>query len=176
MSANQTMVKMVLDRWNTEINKFTGIIDSISDNRLMDEVAPGKNRGIYLLGHVLVVNDDVLPVLNFGNKLYPELIDIFLKSPDKSVGKIPSASELRAAWELLNQRLTDKMNSLPADDWFDKHNSVSAEDFAKEPHRNKLNIIITRTTHLSYHTGQLMLLKHAGLKAAMGNLKQEIHY
>ena len=33
------------------------------------------------------------------------------------------------------------------------------EDFIKEPHRNKLNIILTRTTHLSYHTGQLALLK-----------------
>jgi hypothetical protein len=159
MSTNQTMARMVLDRWNTEINKFTDIINSISDDRLMDEIAPGKNRGIYLLGHVLVVNDDALPVLNFGNKLYPELIDIFLKSPDKAVGKIPSATELRTAWKLLNEQMTDKMNSLSADNWFDKHNSVSAEDFAKEPHRNKLNIIITRTTHLCYHSGQLMLLK-----------------
>ncbi len=38
-------------------------------------------------------------------------------------------------------------------------NTVSDEDFEKEPHRNKLNIIVTRTSHLSYHTGQLILLK-----------------
>ena len=150
---------MVLDRWSTEINKFTDIINFMADERLMDEIAPGKNRGIYVLGHVIVVNDDALPVLNFGSKLYPELIDIFLKSPDKAVAQIPSAAELRTAWKLLNEQMTEKMNSLSAEDWFDKHNSVSVEDFAREPHRNKLNIIITRTTHLSYHTGQLMLLK-----------------
>ena len=33
------------------------------------------------------------------------------------------------------------------------------EDFIKEPHRNKLNVLLTRTTHLAYHAGQLALLK-----------------
>ncbi|MBC7554999.1 MAG: hypothetical protein H7257_13600 [Taibaiella sp.] len=46
-----------------------------------------------------------------------------------------------------------------AEDWFLKHNSVSAEDFVNEPHRNKLNILLTRTTHLSYHLGQFILIK-----------------
>jgi len=39
------------------------------------------------------------------------------------------------------------------------YKGFSAEDFAKEPHRNKLNIIISRTSHLQYHTGQIALLK-----------------
>jgi len=159
MNANQTMVKMVLDRWNTEINKFTDLINSLSDDRLMKEIAPGKNRGIYLLGHLVAVHDDTLPVLNFGNKLYPELFEIFIKSPDKAVAHIPLPTELRTFWKLVNEQMTEKMRSLSADDWFQKHNSISAEDFAKEPHRNKLYIIITRTTHLCYHSGQLVLLK-----------------
>lgn len=158
MSTNQTMARMVLDRWNTEINKFADIIDSISDERLMDEIAPKKNRGIYLLGHLVAVHDDTLPVLNFGHKLYPELFEIFIKSPDKAVANIPPATELRTSWKLVNEQITEKMNSLSADDWFHKHNSVSAEDFVKEPHRNKRNIIITRTTHLCHHAGQLVLL------------------
>ena len=41
---------------------------------------------------------------------------------------------------------------------FEKHTAVSEEDFSKEPHRNKLNIVISRTSHLQYHTGQLVLL------------------
>jgi len=36
--------------------------------------------------------------------------------------------------------------------------AVSDEDFSKEPHRNKLNVIINRTNHMSYHLGQLILL------------------
>jgi hypothetical protein len=30
---------------------------------------------------------------------------------------------------------------------------------AKEPHRNKLNLLMNRTNHLSYHLGQLVLLQ-----------------
>jgi hypothetical protein len=44
------------------------------------------------------------------------------------------------------------------DQWFEKHAALSEEDFSREPYRNKLNIIITRTSHLQYHTGQLVLL------------------
>lgn len=40
-----------------------------------------------------------------------------------------------------------------------KHSAVSEEDFAKEPHRNKLNLLLNRTNHLSYHHGQLVFLK-----------------
>jgi len=44
-------------------------------------------------------------------------------------------------------------------EWFTRHTSVSEEDFIKEPHRNKLNVLITRATHQSYHLGQLIYLK-----------------
>jgi hypothetical protein len=43
-------------------------------------------------------------------------------------------------------------------DWLDRHMSISAEDFKREPMRNKLNVLINRTNHESYHLGQLMLL------------------
>ena len=159
MKSNQTMVKMVLDRWYSQIKKFDTVLDSITDEQLQKEIAPNKNRGIYLLGHLIAVHDDMFPILNFGDKLYPELHEIFVKSPDKSIIEIPSAKELRAFWSKQNEVLTQKFESLQPDEWFQKHNSVSAEDFIKEPHRNKLNIIITRTNHLSYHLGQLILIK-----------------
>ncbi|MGZ3776991.1 MAG: hypothetical protein ACXVI9_05205, partial [Mucilaginibacter sp.] len=54
--------------------------------------------------------------------------------------------------------LQQRIDATSADDWFTRHNAVSAEDFAKEPHRNKLNIIINRTNHLSTHLGQLIYL------------------
>lgn len=150
---------MVLDRWYALIKNFDDSLSSITDEKLQQEIAPGKNRGIYLLGHLTAVHDDMLPILNLGDKLYPELAEPFLNSPDKSISEIPSAKELRVYWSKLNDVLTQKFNSLQPDEWFQKHNSVSAEDFIKEPHRNKLNIIITRTSHLSYHTGQFVLLK-----------------
>ncbi|CAN5134949.1 hypothetical protein BH11BAC6_BH11BAC6_14940 [soil metagenome] len=88
-----------------------------------------------------------------------ELHEPFIKSPDKTVAQIPSAKELRTYWTKQCEILKQKFESLQPAGWFEKHSAVSAEDFLKEPHRNKLNIILTRTTHLAYHTGQLVLLK-----------------
>jgi hypothetical protein len=159
MKSNQVMVKMILDRWNSLIKNFDALLSSLTDEQLHKEIAPNKNRGIYVLGHLIAVHDDMLPLLDLGNKLFPELNELFLKSPDKSGTELLSAKELRASWSKLNTLLTQRFESMQPDEWFQKHTSVSAEDFSKEPHRNKLNILVTRGSHLSHHTGQFVLLK-----------------
>jgi hypothetical protein len=150
---------MIFDRWNTLIKNCDALLDAIADEQLQKEIAPGKNRGIYLLGHLIAVHDDMLTLLNLGEKEHADLFELFVKSPDRAVSEIPSAKELKIIWKKQVALLATKFESLSADDWFEKHTAVAAEDFIKEPHRNKLNIIITRTTHLAYHVGQLTLLK-----------------
>ena len=159
MAANQLVVKMVFDRWNSLTSICDTKLNSISDEQLLKEIVPGKNRGIYILGHLIAVHDGMLPILDLGEQEYSELFEIFVKSPDKSVEKIPSVHELRHVWKLQMDSLPPRLGSLSVDEWFEKHNSVSPEDFEREPHRNKLNVLLTRTTHLSYHAGQLALVK-----------------
>lgn len=159
MDSNQTMVKMIFDRWYSLVKNFSASLDALSDEQLQHEIAPGKNRGIYLLGHLVAVHDDMMRLLGFGEKLYPELFKTFVESPDKAVAEIPSAAELRNAWNKMNETLNSHFNQMQTNDWFEKHTAVSAEEFAKEPHRNKLNIMLTRSTHLAYHHGQFILIK-----------------
>jgi hypothetical protein len=158
METTQTTVKMVFDRWNAMMEKCDAIFDALSDEAMQKEIAPGKNRAIYLLGHLIAVHDNMLPLLDLGDKKYPELYEPFITSPDKSVSGIPSAQELRACWKEQKLFLEEEFQKLQPEAWFERHTSVSAEEFAKEPHRNKLNIIITRTSHLGYHVGQLALI------------------
>lgn len=159
MDSNQTMVKMVFDRWHSLVKAFSASLDALSDEQLQHEIAPGRNRGIYLLGHLVAVHDDMMRLLDLGDKLYPELFKPFVESPDKTVAEIPSAKELRAAWNKMNETLNAKFDNMQPADWFQKHTAVTDEDFAKEPHRNKLNIMLTRSTHLAYHHGQFILIK-----------------
>jgi len=159
VNANEIMIKMVLDRWHTLIKNFNTVLDLITDEQLQKEISPNKNRGIYLLGHLTAVHDDMLPLLNFGEKLYPSLSEPFIKSPDKAINELPSGKELRGNWSKVNEVLAEKFGTVKPDEWFQKHNAVSTEDFIKEPHRNRLNVIITRISHLSYHLGQFILLK-----------------
>lgn len=159
MKQTDTVLKMIFDRWYASIKNTDMLLNTLTDEALQKEVAPGKNRGIYLLGHLIAVHDDMLILLDMGEKLYPELYDPFLKAADKTVTNIPTAAELRSFWTNQCEVLKQKFDSLKPEEWFEKHTAVSAEDFVTEPHRNKLNIIITRTSHLQYHLGQLQLIK-----------------
>ena len=155
----EIMVKMVLDSWNAQVQSTNKVLSQLSDEQLMQEVAPGRNRGIYLLGHLTAVNNKMLSLLNLGEEMYPQLTVPFLAKADKEVSDIPSAAEMKNMWKAVNEALDAAFAKLSADNWFEKHNSVSAEDFAKEPHRNRLNVVISRTGHMAYHLGQLSFLK-----------------
>jgi hypothetical protein len=159
MITTALFVKLVIDRWNGSLVNLNKKINELTDEQLQKECAPGKNRGTYLLGHLIAVHDDMLKLLDLGEKLYPELFETFIKQADKAVANTPTASELREMWETQNRLLQEKFENMKPEDWFAKHTAVTEEDFAKEPHRNKLNIIITRTSHLQYHMGQIALLK-----------------
>jgi hypothetical protein len=159
MTQTELIVKMIFDRWYASLKNLDTLLSALTDETLQKEIAPGKNRGIYLLGHLIAVHDDMLILLGLGEKLYPELNEAFIKSPDKTTAQIPSLAALRMCWSKQCEVLKEKFDDLKPAEWFEKHTAVTAEDFAKEPHRNKLNIIITRTSHLQYHLGQLQLLK-----------------
>jgi hypothetical protein len=151
-------IKPILDNWYGNITRTNDIFNGLTDEQLLHEVAPGKNRAIYLLGHLTAVHDRMLPLLNFGKQLHPEL-DTFITSPDKALNEMPSATDLRNSWKEVNETLASHFKSLSPDEWLQKHTSVSEEDFVKEPHRNRLSVLASRTNHLSYHLGQLVFLK-----------------
>src|SRR3954469_17409113 len=120
MEITRLIVKSVLDAWNSRIEAANKIIDSLTDEDLQKEVAPGRNRGIYLLGHLALVNDKMLPLLNFEPQHYAHLEDAFLNKPDKSTD-LPSAKEVRAVWKDVNSKLAAHCAKLSADEWFEKH-------------------------------------------------------
>ena len=157
--SKELFIKMVISGWDTHYARVNKIFDSLTDDQLKAEVAPGKNTGVYLLGHLVAVTDGMLPILGLGEKLYPQLEEPFIKAADKSGYQFPSIDELKQYWKKVNETLSAGINKMEPSDWFSKHTLVSDTDFAKEPHRNKLNIIINRTNHQAYHLGQLVFLQ-----------------
>jgi len=154
----EIFIKMVLSNWQTQTGRLNALFDQLSDEELSRETAPGRNTGVYLLGHMAAVHDAMFTLLGFRERLYPELDEVFVDNPDKSGLPKPPTGDLRVCWQQVSAALEDHINTMQPDEWFKRHNSVSEEDFAKEPHRNKLNIIINRTNHLSTHLGQLTYL------------------
>jgi hypothetical protein len=107
--------------------------------------------------HLTAIHDAMLPVLGIGQRLYPEFDVAFISNPDKTHAGIPSVELIRKAWKEVNGRLFEGFASLSAADWLKRHGAVSEEDFVKEPLRNRLAILLSRTNHLAYHLGQTAL-------------------
>ena len=153
------IVKMTITAWDAQNNQFNKLIIELTDEQWIKEIAPGKNRGIYLLGHLIAVTDAMFSILGFQDCLFPALEPVFISHPDKAGLDMPSVAELKEKLSVVNASLKEHIQSTTTAQWFDRHMSVSPEDFVKEPHRNKLNIIISRTNHIAYHLGQMMLFK-----------------
>ena len=154
----EQITSMVLNAWTSQTKAITGFFAKYSDEVYGQEVAPGRNRAIYLLGHLVASNDGLLPLLGFGDRLFPHLEAIFLSSPDKSVTDLPSLAELKDYWATVNSTLAAHFSELSPAQWLERHTRVSAEDFVLDPKRNRLTVLLSRTTHMSYHLGQLTFL------------------
>jgi hypothetical protein len=157
MTNEEIYAAVAVSSWKQSIERLDKMFASVRDEDMNQQIAPGRNRLYYLLGHLTAVHDRMLPLLGLGERLHPELDATFIDSPDKaSDNKIPPAA-LRNAWKEVNNNLTSAFESLKPAQWLERHTSVSEQDFAKEPLRNRLAVLQSRTNHAAFHAGQVRL-------------------
>lgn len=157
MTSHELPVKVAINSWRLTVDRADTIFSSVTEEQLQREVAPGKSRVIYLWGHLIAVHDKMFSILGLGPRLHPDLDAVFIDKSDKEVAEIPSAGQLKQYWEEVNEKLLSQFQSLAADEWLLQHRAMSEEEYAKDPTRNRLAVLLSRTNHLSYHLGQMML-------------------
>lgn len=157
MTPEQSVVASAVHAWKLNVERADTFFSGLSDEQLLMEVAPGKNRLVYLWGHLIAVHDAMLPLLGLGPRLHAELDAAFLTGADRTVDELPSAVELKRLWSEVNARLLAGVTDFTAADWSQKHSAVSDEGFAANPLRNRLAILLSRTAHVAYHHGQAVL-------------------
>jgi hypothetical protein len=155
----QLFVKTILFSWEQSLGQASAFFSNLTDEEFLRPIAPGKNRIIYLLGHLTAVHDRMMPLLGTGERQYPHLDETFITAPDNPAATMPSPNDLRHAWTTVNNELTQHLRDWTPEEWLQRHTAVSEEDFAKEPHRNRLSVVLSRTRHVGYHMGQLILSK-----------------
>ncbi|HEY4562697.1 MAG TPA: DinB family protein [Thermoanaerobaculia bacterium] len=157
MTNEEIFAKTTINSWKLAVGRLDHMFSSLSDEELQAEVAPGRSRVLYLLGHLTAVHDRMLPLLGFGERLHPELDEAFISKPDGEPADRASAGDLRRAWSEVNERLMAAFVALPPAEWLQRHEAISAEDFAREPLRNRLAVLQNRTAHAENHAGQITL-------------------
>ena len=157
MANEGTYIALGLKVWKTQIERADKLFGSLSSEEVQREIAPGKNRLLYLWGHLTAIHDAMLPLLGLRERLHPEFDVVFVSNPDKSRADIPSHEQVRWAWNVVNAELWKGFEAMSSSDWVQRHSAISEEDFAKDASRNRFAVLLSRTNHLSYHLGQAVL-------------------
>lgn len=159
MTNEEIMAGTALASWTQMTGFVTKMLASYTDADMDREVAPGKNRIRYIIGHLAAVNDGMLSLLRLGPRLHQELDEEFLKNPDRLNPDKATNAEIRAAWNEIQAQLNASFAALKPAEWLERHTSVSEDEFAKQPLRNRLAVLLSRTAHVAMHGGQLRLVK-----------------
>lgn len=159
MTKEELLSVTALNSWKLTIGRFDQNLAALADEQLQKQVAPDKNRLFYLVGHLTAMHDRMFPLLGLGERLHSELDDVYITNRDRMLADPVSASDLRKAWSEVNSRLTTAFERFTPKDWLQKHAAVSDDDFSKDPTRNRFAVVMSRTNHASYHSGQAVLAK-----------------
>jgi uncharacterized damage-inducible protein DinB len=135
-----------------------GNIDTLSDEELAQEVVPGKNHGVWLLGHLVVCEDDLSLYLGKGDVLFPKSRDLFSQGMKViPVSECPPASELRRQWKevcIKNEKIYTELR----DEELDEPHCQIEGDIKDDYFKTKGNVVNMWILHTMYHCGQLGLL------------------
>ncbi|OKS88113.1 DinB family protein [Mucilaginibacter polytrichastri] len=162
----QQIIDQVINFWLAQNKAIDTFLNQHPDEVYLQEVAPGRNRAVYVLAHLIATNDGLLPLFGFGEKLFPEIAPLATEG-ESAVDFELSFKDLKKQWESLNLFLEKRFRELTPEEWLGKHNSVSDADFLLDPQRNKLNVLINRASHQNYHRGQLIFLNERKVLAKL---------
>jgi hypothetical protein len=112
MTSQQLSVKVAVNSWRLGVERADKIFSNLAAGQLLREVAPGKNRLIYLWGHLTAIHDGLFSILGLGQRQRPELDAIFISHPDKTAAQLPSARKLKQYWDEVNAKLHAQFASL----------------------------------------------------------------
>src|SRR5438132_8861664 len=112
MGTDGAYIGLGLKVWKAQIERADKLFGSLSSEEVQREIAPGRNRLLYLWGHLTAIHDAMLPLLGLGVRLHAEFDGAFVSNPDKSAAATPSHEQVRQAWHAVNGDLRKGMDGM----------------------------------------------------------------
>ncbi|WP_263358629.1 DinB family protein [Acidicapsa ligni] len=158
MTTDELFAAVAVTGWRRAIGFTERLLSSLSDEGLFLEVAPHRNRVYYIVGHLTATHDRLIDMLELGQRLHPEFDELFLDNPDRTFPDELSPTQLRDAFNTVNEKVTHGVEAMSPLDWLKRHSAVSEEEFDTDPKRNRLAVLQSRIGHVMYHNAQIRLL------------------
>lgn len=144
--------KMLVDEWiNYQIGR-------LKEEDYLLELSPGKNHGVFILGHLVASDDDFSVYMGKGGYLFPEYQEIFSAGSELlPVDYYPSVKEILEKWKAVCEKNEKIYQELTDAELSEYH--ANCEDPEKDFFKTKERVIQMWQTHQAYHVGQFGLLE-----------------
>src|SRR5258705_11123049 len=85
-SLETRLINSALRAWNSNADRIDKFFGAVSPEQLEQEIAPGRNRLIYLWGHTAALNDGLSPLMGLRPRLHPEMAVMFVMTNQNGFG------------------------------------------------------------------------------------------
>jgi hypothetical protein len=155
---NNPVSKMFYDQWKMVITDWVnGMLGKMSDDDFKIEISPGKNHGVFLLGHFIGSEDDLSVFLGKGDYMFPEYQKIFMgKVTLLSPQEYPSVSEMKENWKKVCGKSEKIYLELTDEELNEPHAMI--KDPEKDYFKTKARVLMAWQLHQAYHAGQLAII------------------
>jgi uncharacterized damage-inducible protein DinB len=152
-----TTLDICLLQWDTYNRRMLKAIETTPNEKFNTPITPGGNSPSWVMGHLVDTDDALLELFGIRSRLFPELGKIYHHERDTNQSGHLTKEELISKWKAILSDLDRVFKTMSESDWLGRHTAVSEEDFKKEPHRNKLNVMLSRVSHKASHLGQVAM-------------------
>ena len=153
-----TTLEICLLQWDVYNRRLFKTLEILPEENFHKPIVPGGNSASWLLGHLADTDDALLELFAIRTRMFPELAKIYHHERGTNQAGHLSKVDLMAKWNAITTELDKAFKSMSEQDWHSRHQAVTEEDFKKEPHRNKLNVMLSRVGHKASHLGQIAML------------------
>lgn len=150
-----TTIEICLIQWDTYNRRMQKMLDALTIDHFNKAIVPGGNSPSWLMGHLADTDDALLELFGIRKRMFPQLAKIYHHERGTNQTGHLSKEELNTQWKAIVAELDNTFKSMSESDWHNRHMAVTEEDFKKEPHRNKLNVMLSRVSHKASHLGQI---------------------
>lgn len=158
---NNPLSAAFYEQWKLINGWLRNAITRLTDEALHNTIAPGKNHGIWILGHLIESEDELGVYLGLSDWLFPNYETLFGQgSPLLPPEQYPSASVLRQQWKQVSQRNDQILQLMTDTDWNQPHTRIdSGNPLDTDFFKTKGRCISIWNMHQTLHLGQLSVLR-----------------
>lgn len=148
------------DQWATMIHWISNTLKNLSDDDLARCIAPNRNHGVWILGHLIQSEDELAVYLGKDAYLFPEYEAIFgMGSPLLPADQYPPLNLLREQWAQVVARNRTVLANFTDAEWNEPHTFIdSGNPLDKDFFKTKGRCLAIWNLHQTLHLGQLNTL------------------